>query len=45
MRELLLKLNMVCVKYRGKKLEDQRQGLLLLTAFLIGDSLKTTVLF
>ena len=26
-------------------LEDQRQGLLLLTAFLIGDSLKTAVLF
>ena len=35
----------VCARYRGKKLEDQRQELLLLTAFLIGDSLKTAVLF
>ncbi|MXQ45253.1 hypothetical protein GSM30_05935 [Clostridioides difficile] len=30
----------VCVRYRGKKLEDQRQALLLLTAFSIGNSLK-----
>ena len=40
-----MKQNMVCAKYRGKKLEDQRQALLLLTAFLIRDSLKTAVLF
>lgn len=38
MRELLLKQDTVCVRYRGRKLEDQRRVLLLLTAFLIGDS-------
>ncbi len=40
-----MKQNMVCVKYRGKKLADRRPRGLLLTAFSTRDSLKTAVLF